>query len=362
MRGWGHHVQERDACHPWCDTCFPQAAYLQQAGLRTAVLEKRHVLGGAAVTEEIVPGFKFSRASYLLSLLRPQIYTELELQRHGLRVLPRDPYSFTPLLEDRSPPRSLLMGHDMAQTQRQIAQFSQKDAQAYPKYEVFMGRLVSAINPLLDAPPADTAALGQGSLLQRLRALWPLLQAGLALGRQLPHFYEVLTAPISKILDHWFESEPLKATLATDAVIGAMSSPHTPGGGYVLLHHVMGELEGRRGAWGYVAGGMGALSQAIARAAATYGAHIFTEQAVCRVLLGSDGQAQGVVMQDGTEVRSKVVLSNASPQLTFLELTPQERLPEDFVRRIQQLDTRSPVTKINGRDKEPLLLSLLRHA
>ncbi|XP_031410319.1 pyridine nucleotide-disulfide oxidoreductase domain-containing protein 2 isoform X2 [Meleagris gallopavo] len=350
------------------------AAYLQQAGLRTAVLEKRHVLGGAAVTEEIVPGFKFSRASYLLSLLRPQIYAELELQRHGLKVLPRDPYSFTPLLEDRSPPRSLLMGHNMAQTQQQIAQFSQKDAQAYPKYEVFMGCLVSAINPLLDAPPADTTALGQGSLLQSLRALWPLLQAGLALGRRLPHFYEVLTAPISKILDHWFESEPLKATLATDAVIGAMSSPHTPGSGYVLLHHVMGELEGQRGAWGYVAGGMGALSQAIACAAATHGAHIFTEQAVCRVLLGTDGQAQGVVMQDGTEVRSKVVLSNASPQLTFLELTPQvwghhstwhrvtpqlghpitavpspsqEQLPEDFVRRIQQLDTRSPVTKIN---------------
>ncbi|XP_032301469.1 pyridine nucleotide-disulfide oxidoreductase domain-containing protein 2 isoform X2 [Coturnix japonica] len=324
------------------------AAYLQQAGLRTAVLEKRHVLGGAAVTEEIVPGFKFSRASYLLSLLRPQIYAELELQRHGLRVLPRDPYSFTPLLEDRSPPRSLLMGHDMAQTQQQIAQFSQKDAQAYPKYEAFMGCLVSAINPLLDAPPADTAALGQGSLLQRLRALWPLLQTGLAVGRQLPHFYEVLTAPISKILDHWFESEPLKATLATDAVIGAMSSPHTPGSGYVLLHHVMGELEGQRGAWGYVAGGMGALSQSIARAAATRGAHIFTEKAVCRVLLGTDGQAQGIVLQDGTEVRSKVVLSNASPQITFLELTPKEQLPEDFVRRIQQLDTRSPVTKINA--------------
>nr|XP_047916593.1 pyridine nucleotide-disulfide oxidoreductase domain-containing protein 2 isoform X4 [Anser cygnoides] len=328
----------------------PQAAYLQRAGLRTAVLEKRHVLGGAAVTEEIVPGFKFSRASYLLSLLRPQIYTELELRRHGLRVLPRDPYSFTPLLEDRSPPRSLLLGHDMAQTQRQIAQFSQKDAQAYPAYEAFMGRLVSAIDPLLDAPPVDTAALGQGSLLQRLRALralQPLLRAGLALGRQLPRYYEVLTAPISKILDHWFESEPLKATLATDAVIGAMSSPHSPGSGYVLLHHVMGELEGRRGAWGYVAGGMGALSQAIARAAASRGAHIFTEKAVCRVLLGRDGQAQGVVLRDGTEVRSKVVLSNASPQITFLELTPQEQLPEDFARRIRRVDTRSPVTKIN---------------
>ncbi|XP_061315007.1 pyridine nucleotide-disulfide oxidoreductase domain-containing protein 2 isoform X2 [Pezoporus flaviventris] len=326
------------------------AAYLQRAGLRTAVLEKRHVLGGAAVTEEIVPGFKFSRASYLLSLLRPQIYTELELQRHGLRVLPRDPYSFTPLLEDGSPPRSLLLGNNRAQTQQQIAQFSQKDAQAYPEYEAFMESLVSALDPLLDAAPVDTAALGQGSLLQRLsalRSLWPLLRAGLALGRQLPRYYEVLTAPISKILDQWFESEPLKATLATDAVIGAMASPHTPGSGYVLLHHVMGELEGRRGAWGYVSGGMGALSHAIAHAAAARGAHIFAEKAVSHVLLGRDGQAQGVVLQDGTEVRSKLVLSNASPQITFLELIPQEQLPKDFVQRIQQVDTRSPVTKIN---------------
>ncbi|XP_065528104.1 pyridine nucleotide-disulfide oxidoreductase domain-containing protein 2 isoform X3 [Lathamus discolor] len=246
------------------------AAYLQRAGLRTAVLEKRHVLGGAAVTEEIVPGFKFSRASYLLSLLRPQIYTELELQRHGLRVLPRDPYSFTPLLEDRSPPRSLLLGNNRAQTQQQIAQFSQKDAQAYPEYEAFMEGLVSALDPLLDAAPVDTAALGQGSLLQRLsalRSLWLLLRAGLALGRQLPRYYEVLTAPVSKAVSH--------------------------------------------------------------------------------VLLGRDGQAQGVVLQDGTEVRSKLVLSNASPQITFLELIPQEQLPKDFVRRIQQVDTCSPVTKIN---------------
>ncbi|GAB0192148.1 pyridine nucleotide-disulfide oxidoreductase domain-containing protein 2 [Grus japonensis] len=248
----------------------PQAAYLQRAGVRTVVLEKRHVLGGAAVTEEIVPGFKFSRASYLLSLLRPQIYAELELQQHGLRVLPRDPYSFTPLLEDRSSPRSLLLGHNMTQTQQQIAQFSQKDAQAYPEYEAFMGGLVLALDPLLDAPPVDTAALGQGSLLQRLRALQalrPLLRAGLALGWQLPRYYEVLTAPISK--------------------------------------------------------------------------------AVCHVLLGRDGRAQGVALQDGTEVRSKLVLSNASPQITFLELTPQEQLPKDFIQRIRQVDTCSPVTKIN---------------
>ncbi|PKK16645.1 hypothetical protein A306_00000260, partial [Columba livia] len=149
------------------------------------------------------------------------------------------------------------------------------------------------------------------------------------------------------ILDQWFESEPLKATLATDAVIGAMVSPHTPGSGYVLLHHVMGELEGRKGAWGYVAGGMGALSQAIARAATAQGAHIFTEKVVCQVLLGRNGQVQGVALQDGTEVRTKLVLSNASPQITFLELTPQEQLPKDFVQRIRQVDTCSPVTKIN---------------
>ncbi|XP_048713231.1 pyridine nucleotide-disulfide oxidoreductase domain-containing protein 2 isoform X2 [Caretta caretta] len=158
------------------------AAYLQKSGVRTAVLERRHLLGGAAVTEEIVPGFKFSRASYLLSLLRPQISTELELQRHGLRVYARDPYSFTPMLEDGQARRSLLLGHDMADTQRQIAQFSSKDAQAYPKYEAFLSRLVSALDPLLDAAPVDPSAWSQGPLLQRLRALrglQPLLRADL---------------------------------------------------------------------------------------------------------------------------------------------------------------------------------------
>uniref|UniRef100_A0A8C3HDW3 Pyridine nucleotide-disulphide oxidoreductase domain 2 n=1 Tax=Chrysemys picta bellii TaxID=8478 RepID=A0A8C3HDW3_CHRPI len=300
------------------------AAYLQKSGVRTAVLERRHLLGGAAVTEEIIPGFKFSRASYLLSLLRPQISTELELQRHGLRVYARDPYSFTPVLED-------------GQTQWQIAQFSSKDAQAYPKYEAFLSRLVSALDPLLDAAPVDPAAWSQGPLLQRLRALrglQPLLRAGLALGKQLPQYYQVLTAPITRILDLWFESEPLKATLATDAVIGAMTSPYTPGSGYVLLHHVMGELEGRKGAWGYVAGGMGGVSQAIAGAAAAHGADIFTEKPVARVLMG-------------TEVKSKLVLSNASAQLTYLKLVPPEQLPEEFLQHVAQLDTRSPVTKIN---------------
>uniref|UniRef100_A0A0D9R0F9 Pyridine nucleotide-disulfide oxidoreductase domain-containing protein 2 n=1 Tax=Chlorocebus sabaeus TaxID=60711 RepID=A0A0D9R0F9_CHLSB len=329
------------------------AAYLQRLGVNTAVFERRHVIGGAAVTEEIVPGFKFSRASYLLSLLRPQIYNDLELKKHGLRLHLRNPYSFTPMLQEGAGskvPRSLLLGTDMAENQKQIAQFSRKDAQVFPRYEEFMHRLALAIDPLLDAAPVDMAAFQRGSLLQRIKSLStlkPLLKAGRILGAQLPQYYEVLTAPITKVLDQWFESEPLKATLATDAVIGAMASPRTPGSGYVLLHHVMGGLEGMQGAWGYVQGGMGALSDAIASSATTHGASIFTEKTVAKVQVNSEGCVQGVVLEDGTEVRSKVVLSNTSPQITFLKLTPQEWLPEEFLEKISQLDTRSPVTKIN---------------
>ncbi|XP_055976823.1 pyridine nucleotide-disulfide oxidoreductase domain-containing protein 2 [Sorex fumeus] len=329
------------------------AAYLQRLGVSTAVFERRHLVGGAAVTEEIIPGFKFSRASYLLSLLRPQIYKDLELKKHGLKLHLRDPYSFTPMLEGgagNKAPRSLLLGTDMEENQRQIAQFSQKDAQVFPSYETFMHRLALAVDPLLDSPPVDPGAFQQGPLLQRLKSLStlrPLLQAGRILGTQLPQYYQVLTAPITKVLDQWFESEPLKATLATDAVIGAMLSPRTPGSGYVLLHHVMGGLEGVPGAWGYVQGGMGALSDAIAKSATAYGASIFTSKTVASVQVDSGGRAHGVVLQDGTEVRSKVVLSNASPQTTFLKLTPQTWLPEDFVESISQLDTQSPVTKIN---------------
>ncbi|XP_012999033.1 pyridine nucleotide-disulfide oxidoreductase domain-containing protein 2 isoform X2 [Cavia porcellus] len=288
------------------------AAYLQKLGVNTVVFERRHVIGGASVTEEIIPGFKFSRASYLLSLLRPQIYTELELK-------------------------------------------------AFPRYEEYMNRLVRAIDPLLDAAPVDMAAFQHDSLLQRLKALStlkPLLRAGRILGARLPQYYQVLTAPITKVLDQWFESEPLKATLATDAVIGAMTSPHTPGSGYVLLHHVMGHLEGVQGAWGYVQGGMGALADAIASSASAYGTSIFTEKTVTRVQVNSEGRVQGVVLQDGLEVRSKVVLSSASPQVTFLKLTPQEWLPEAFTKRISQLDTQSPVTKINvAVDKLPNFLA-----
>ncbi|XP_048865099.1 pyridine nucleotide-disulfide oxidoreductase domain-containing protein 2 [Brienomyrus brachyistius] len=329
------------------------AAYLQKAGVETAVLERRHVLGGAAVSEEIIPGFHFSRASYLLSLLRPHIYMDLELKKHGLKVYRRDPYSFTPLLEEAvagKPPRSLLLGPDLDKNVQEIGKFSRKDAKAYPVFQKYLENLSCAIHPLLDAPPVDIAGIAGGSLRRRvaaLRTLRPLLQCGLKLGKNLPDFYELLTAPAQKVLNRWFESEPLKATLATDAVIGAMVSPKNPGSGYVLLHHVMGELEKERGAWGYVEGGMGGVSKAIANAACAHGASLFTEREVEHVLVADDGCAHGVVLKDGSEVHSKVVLSNATPYVTFKRLTPQNALSPDFVRAVDQIDYTSPVTKIN---------------
>uniref|UniRef100_A0A673AKK4 Pyridine nucleotide-disulfide oxidoreductase domain-containing protein 2 n=1 Tax=Sphaeramia orbicularis TaxID=375764 RepID=A0A673AKK4_9TELE len=303
------------------------ATYLQKGGVKTAVLERRHVLGGAAVSEEIFPGFHFSRCSYLLSLLRPHIYSDLELKKHGLKVYMRDPHAFTPMLEEGvkgAPPRSLTLGSDLALNQMEIGKFSQKDA--YSDFNAYLEKLAAAIHPLLDAPPVDILGVTTGSLRRRLAAsktLQPIIKCGLKLGRNIPEFYEIVTAPIMKILNRWFESEPLRATLATDAVIGAMTSPSTPGSGYVLLHHVMGELEKEKGAWGYVEGGMGGVSQAIASAARSYGVDIFTEKEVEQVLVGSDGAARGVVLKDGTEIQSKVVLSNATPYITFKYLAPQ---------------------------------------
>ncbi|XP_029030879.1 pyridine nucleotide-disulfide oxidoreductase domain-containing protein 2 [Betta splendens] len=340
------------------------AAYLQKGGLKTAVLERRYVLGGAAVSEEIIPGFRFSRCSYLLSLLRPHIYKDLELKKHGLRVYLRDPHAFTPMLEEGvrgAPPRSLTLGSDLAMNQREISKFSHKDAKAFPAYVAHLEKLAEAIHPLLDAPPVNIPGVTTGSLRRRLAAaktLMPIVKCGLKLGKNIPDFYEIITAPIMKILNQWFESEPLKATLATDAVIGAMTSPNNPGSGYVLLHHVMGELENEKGAWGYVEGGMGGVSQAIARAARSYGVDIFTEKDVKQVLVDSDRVAKGVVLNDGTEIHSRVVLSNATPHVTYKHLVPQAALSPEFIRATDQIDYTSPVTKLNvAVDKLPNFLA-----
>lgn len=319
------------------------AAYLAKAGLDVVVLERREVLGGAAVTEEIVPGFRFSRAAYVNSLLRPAIIRELRLADHGFAMLPRNPSSFTPLADGRH----LLLGPDADLNRREIARFSARDAEAFPRYEALLDRLARFVEPLLDEAPPDIAAPGWrargAALLEFARLGW----RGLGLGRDALDLAEVMSAPAAKILNRWFESEPLKATLATDAIIGAMASPSTPGSGYVLFHHVMGETDGARGVWGYVKGGMGALSEAIAGAARAAGARIVAGAPVARIL-ARDGRAEGVALADGTEVRARAVLSSADPKVTFLKLVPAGDLPAAFRDRIASLDFSSCVTKINA--------------
>ncbi|CAG2186099.1 Pyridine nucleotide-disulfide oxidoreductase domain-containing protein 2 [Mytilus edulis] len=329
------------------------AAYLQKSGKNVCVLERRHVIGGAAVTEEIVPGFKFSRASYVLSLLRPQIITDLELKKYGLKVYLRDPNSYTPLIKPGGldgKARSLLLGRDGEENVRQIAQFSKKDAEMFVKYEHMLERIVAAIEPLLDSNPVYLphvlASATFKEKLSQLPSLKSLLQSVPSEENDVSAFTELMTAPTTKILDKWFESEPLKATLATDSVIGAMISPKTPGSGYVLLHHVMGELEGIKGAWGYVEGGMGSVSQAIANCATDHGASVFTNKPVSSIIV-ENNEARGVVLEDGTEIKAKAVLSNATPKVTFLDLLPKGSLPQDVELDLRSISYESPVTKIN---------------
>uniref|UniRef100_A0A2N9EP53 Pyridine nucleotide-disulfide oxidoreductase domain-containing protein 2 n=1 Tax=Fagus sylvatica TaxID=28930 RepID=A0A2N9EP53_FAGSY len=262
------------------------AAYLARAGLSVAVLERRHVIGGAAVTEELIPGFKFSRCSYLQSLLRPSIIRELELGRHGLKLLKRNPSSFTPCLDGRY----LLLGPDKDLNHSEISKFSKQDADAYPRYEHQLENFCKFLDPLLDSAPPESL------------------------------------------------QDVLKATLGTDAVIGTTASVHTPGSGYVLLHHVMGETDGDRGIWSYVEGGMGSVSLAIGNAAKEAGAHIVTSAEVSQLLVEDSGAVNGVLLADGTLVHSSMVLSNATPYKTYMDLVPKDVLPDDFIRAIKYSD------------------------
>src|SRR6476661_1690520 len=314
------------------------AAYAARAGLKVLVLERREVLGGACVTEEVWPGYKVSTAAYVNSLLRPEIIRELELGRHGFEMLPRNPSSFTPFPDGRS----LLLGPDKALTHREISKFSPKDAEALPRYEAMLERVADFLEPTLVMTPPNPWSFRPGNLLQ-------LAKLGLAfvkLGTDGQKAVEILTGAATPILDRWFESEQLKVTLATDAIIGAMASPSMPGTAYVLFHHVMGECNGVRGVWGYVRGGMGGISNAIAAAARERGVEIRTNAEVAHIVV-KDGRAVGVVLKDGSEIRANKVASGADANVTFLKLCEEKDLPADFVAGVKGLDYSSASLKIN---------------
>ncbi|KAJ0963315.1 hypothetical protein J5N97_028437 [Dioscorea zingiberensis] len=327
------------------------AAYLARAGLSVAVLERRHVIGGAAVTEEVVPGFRFSRCSYLQSLLRPSVIQELDLKRHGLKLLRRNPSSFTPCLDGRY----LLLGPDADLNHSEIAKFSKKDAESYQTYEKQLQKFCEFMDFLLDSHTPEirqdfSSFVSQMKGKLQASTFWSrCLQQSYTLGQKdMLDFVELLVSPASKVLNNWFETEVLKATLATDAVIGTMASVHTPGSGYVLLHHVMGETDGERGVWSYVEGGMGSVSLAISNAAREAGAHIMTNAEVAKMTVDeTSGTITGVALADGTYLHSSIILSNATPHRTFAELVPSDVLPENFLSAIKNSDYSSGTTKIN---------------
>jgi phytoene dehydrogenase-like protein len=315
------------------------AAYLARAGRQVLVLERREMVGGACVTEELWPGFKVSTGAYVNSLLRPEIIRDLDLKRHGFEMLPRNPSSFTPFPDGRY----LLLGPDPELNRREISKFSVRDAEALPRYERMLERVARFIEPtLLQLPPNPWS--------RRLGDLWHLGKLGWAfhkLGNEDgPWTLEVLTGAARPILDRWFESEQLKVTLATDAVIGAMASPSMPGTAYVLFHHVMGECDGARGVWGYVRGGMGGITQALAAAARRHGAEIRCNAPVARILT-QNCQVRGVALADGTEVAAARVASNADAHVTFLRLLNPDELPAEFVAAVRAIDYTSPSLKIN---------------
>jgi phytoene dehydrogenase-like protein len=321
------------------------AAYLARAGRKVLVLERRGLVGGACVTEEIWPGYKVSTAAYVNSLLRPAIIRDLDLKRHGFELLPRNPSSFTPFPDGRY----LLMGPDPELNRREVGKFSAKDAEALPRYEKMLEQVADLIEPTLMETPPDPWSSRPGDLWRLAKLGWKFRRLGREVGA---HAIDILTGAARTILDRWFESEQLKVTLATDAVIGAFASPSMPGTAYVLFHHVMGECNGVRGVWGYVRGGMGGISNALAAAAKEHGAEIRCNAPVHRIL-ARDGRVIGVALDDGTEFQASKVASNADCNVTFLKLMDPKELPADFAEMVRSIDYNSPTFKINVALAEP---------
>jgi phytoene dehydrogenase-like protein len=314
------------------------AAYLARAGLRTVVLERRHLLGGAAVTEEIVPGFRFSVASYVVSLLRPEIIRELDLPRHGLEVLPFNG-TFTPLLNGDY----LWMTDDPGFTYHEIKRFSVNDAEAYHEFGQLVTEIVRFIKPILSVVPPDPSRfdprqwLPLTPMLKRFRELPAHVQNGLV---------QIMTMSAADFLEQWFENDMIVGTMASWGIIGTFLGVRSPGTAYVMLHHYMGEVDGAFGAWGVPRGGTGGVSDAIASAARALGAELRTEAPVARIDV-RNGRAIGVTLESGEEIRANVVLSNADARRTYLGLVEKGTLPDDFEEEVRKYKYRGSSGKVN---------------
>jgi len=301
------------------------ACYLARTGMSVRVLERRDVVGGAAVTEEFHPGFRNSTASYTVSLLNPRVVEELHLHQHGLRIVERPVGNFLPL-----PDGNHLLAGGEADTRAEFARFSSSDANRLPEYEAMLARVVPVLRDVsLLTPP--NAGGGLNDLWRAVKLARRLGRLDLEAQRDLT---ELFTRSASEVLEHWFESEPVKALFGFDSVVGNYASPHAPGSAYVLLHHVFGEVNGKAGAWGHAIGGMGAITQAMAREAERLGVEITTNAGVAQVIVERDG-ARGVLLDDGREIRARRVVAGINPKLLFGKLVKADRQPVDFRRRMQ---------------------------
>ncbi len=317
------------------------AAYLAMAGLKVVVLERRHVVGGAAVTEEFHPSFRNSVASYTVSLLNPKVIADLQLAEHGLRIVERGFANFLPLEDGRY----LKVGG--RHTRREVAKFSARDAERLDAYQARLEAVADVLRALaLETPPnvveghpfaAISELIKSGRIANRLRRL------GIDLQREL---LDLFTNSAGTYLDGWFESDPIKAVYGWDGVVGNYASPYTPGSAYVLLHHCFGEVNGKKGAWGHAIGGMGAITQAMAKSAAASGAEIRVDAAVREVIV-EQGRAVGVVTEKGDAVRARAVISNLNPKLLYGALVDHAVLPPAFTERIAKWRCGSGTFRIN---------------
>ncbi|MEH3036345.1 MAG: NAD(P)/FAD-dependent oxidoreductase [Sphingomonas adhaesiva] len=313
------------------------AFYLARAGLKVRVLERRHVVGGAAVTEEFHPGFRNSTASYTVSLLRPKVIADMKLHDRGYRIIERTISNFFPF-EDTY----LTLGGGTQRTQEQFARFSRHDAEAYPRYDAALEKVAQVLRDLaLQIPP--NAGGGLMELVAAARQGWPLAKLDIAAQRDL---LDVFTKSARDFLDGWFEDDHVKTAFGFDAVVGNFAGVSTPGSAYVLLHHVFGEVNGKFGAWGHSVGGMGAITQAMAAACVDAGVEISLEAPVAKVLV-EGGRAAGVRLDSGEEIAAGIVAANVGPAMLYRGMVDGHELPEDFRRRMKGFKTGSGTFRMN---------------
>jgi len=314
------------------------AAYLARAGKRVLVLERRPLVGGAAVTEEVFPGFKFSVFSYVVSLLRPEIIRDLELPRHGLQILPLES-TVVPL--DNGDYLGSWADPDL--TRRELARHSPRDAEAATLFGRLMHHMAMAVKPILGMIPPDPTSLAPSDLKGMLKFAGHFRSLG---AEKFHALHKLMTMSSADYLDEWFEFDPLKATKSASGIIGTFLGPRSPGTAYVLLHHYMGEIDGAFRAWGFQKGGTGAISETIARSARAFGAEVRTGAAVERVIV-KGGRAAGVALSSGEEIAATVVVSGLDPRRTFTELVDPRQMPDDVIEGIRRFKFRGSSGKVN---------------